>query len=111
MAEITLESLNSSIINAHNKHYETSPTGLIQLDESPNGNIIYHLYSTGEISQQKGGSAYLHRSEFTLHSMLTGYRKLALVLPNKAEYDYTYAILTRAECEQFRNLMLQLLDS
>ena len=35
-------------------------------NEAPNGNTIYHLYSDGQITYQKGGFAYLQRSEFDL---------------------------------------------
>jgi len=57
-----MKQLNDEIVAAHNKHYEASPTGLWMPKESPNGNTIYHLYSDGEITYQKGGWAYLQCS-------------------------------------------------
>ena len=40
---------------------------LINTQEAPNENTIYHIYSDGEITQQKGSWAYCNRSEFTLY--------------------------------------------
>ncbi len=104
--------LNENIVSAHNKHYENSPTGLIIPNEAPNGNTIYHLYSDGEITWQKGGSVYLQRSEFTdwNNPTITGYEKLKLKLPNKTETGYSYAILTQEECINFRKKMVALID-
>ena len=39
---------------------------LIDPNETPNANIIYHVYSDGEITYQKGGWVYQQRSVFTL---------------------------------------------
>lgn len=93
-----IEQLNADIISAHDKHYEVSPTGLVNPKESPNGNQIYHLYSTGEISFQKGGWAYMQRSEFMTHSNMPNYQKLALKFPKRAADGSTYVILTEEEC-------------
>lgn len=101
--------LNESIIAAHNAHYIDSPTGLVNPNESPNGNQIYHLYSTGEISYQKGGWAYMRRSEFMTHGKLINYEKLNLQLPKTAADESTYAILTEEECINFRLKMIELL--
>jgi hypothetical protein len=104
-----IEQLNDAIILAHNTHYLNSPSGLINPNESPNGNQIYHLYSTGEISYQKGGWAYMRRSEFITHNKLTNYQRLSLVLPKIAADESTYAILTEEECTHFRLKMIELL--
>lgn len=101
--------LNEAIIAAHNAHYEESPTGLVNPNESPNGNQIYHLYSTGEISYQKGGWAYMRRSEFMTHDKLLNYTKLGLVFPKKAADGSTYVILKEDECTNFRLKMIELL--
>lgn len=105
-----IEQLNAVIIAAHNKHYDDSPTGLVNPNESPNGNLIYHLYSTGEISFQKGGSAYMQRSEFTLLSDIRNYQKLALKFPKRTADGSTYAILTEEECNKFRIQMSELIQ-
>jgi hypothetical protein len=101
------EKLNAEIIVAHNAHYNIFPNGLINIDESPNGNIVYHFYSTGEISQQKGGSAYLQRGEFITHGKLSNYKKLGLIFPNQAADGSTYVILTEEECKNFRYRMCE----
>jgi hypothetical protein len=102
--------LNELINDAHNWHYISSPTGLINPNDSPNGNQIYHLYSTGEISFQKGGWAYLKRSECIADGKITNYQKLGLKLPKEAADGSTYAILTKEECIRFRGQMIELIN-
>jgi hypothetical protein len=104
-----IEQLNADIIAAYDNHYTISPTGLINPKESPNGNQIYHLYSTGEISFQKGGWAYMQRSEFITHGNIPNYKKLDLKFPKKAEDDSTYVILREEECKIFREQMSELI--
>jgi hypothetical protein len=101
--------LNLAILEAHKKHYEESETGLVNPKESPNGNTIYHLYSDGSITFQKGGWAYLQRSEFTEESTIGGHRELRMSFPNESDYGKTYVILTPEECKYFRNKMIELL--
>jgi hypothetical protein len=103
------EQLKQFINDLHNWHYLSSPTGLINPNESPNGNQIYHLYSTGEISFQKGGWAYLQRSECIAEGKITNYHKLDLKLPKKAADGTTYAILTKEECTKIRAQMVELI--
>lgn len=102
---------NEEIVAAHNKHFETSPTGLVHPNESPNGNTIYHLYSDGEITSQKGGWAYLQRSEFSdwNNPTISGYQKLNLKLPGDANNCMSYAVLTYEECINFRKRMIELI--
>lgn len=90
-----ISQLESDIITCHKKHYESSITGLIIPSESPNGNTIYHLHSNGEITFQKGGWAYLQRSEFTLCYSIKGCEKLGLKLVNNISENnnLTYCIL------------------
>ena len=102
--------LNLAILEAHNKHYEGSTTGLVKPKESPNGNSIYHLYSDGKITSQKGGWGYLQRSEFTTESTIGGHRELRMKFPNEAEYGLTYVMLTSEECKYFRGKMIELLE-
>lgn len=106
--------LNTEIITAHTKHYETSPTGLVIPTESPNGNGIHHLYSTGEVTWQKGGWAYLQRSEFTLDDIIPGYEKLELkfvnIIKSDDESEKSYVILTKDECLKFREKMKNLIS-
>lgn len=102
--------LNELINDAHKWHYISSPTGLVNPKDSPNGNQIYHLYSTGEISFQKGGWAYLQRSECISNGKITNYHKLDLKLPKEAADGSTYAILTKGECIKFRAQMIELIE-
>jgi hypothetical protein len=102
--------LNVDIVEAHKKHYEGSLTGLVNPKESPNGNIIYHLYSDGKITSQKGGWAYLARSEFSIEPTIGGHRELQMKFLNEAERGLTYVILTQAECTYFRSKMIELLE-
>lgn len=105
-----IKQLNTSIINAHNAHYAISSTGLVHPTKQPNENIVYHLYSTGEISFQKGGYAYMARSEFMTEGKLSNYQKLSLVFPNQAVDGTTYVILTKEECKNFRFQMIELIQ-
>jgi len=102
--------LNELINHLHNWHYISSPNGLVNPKESPNGNQIYHLYSTGEISFQKGGWAYLQRSECFIDGKIFNYQTLELKLPKEAEDGSTYAILTREECKNMREQMIELIN-
>jgi len=104
-----IKSLNEEIINAHNKHYETSKTGLVIPTESPNGNIIYHLYSDGSITYEKGGWAYRQRNVFDDVYALDNYKILGLEFPKKANDGTTYVILTYNECKNFRIRMFELI--
>jgi hypothetical protein len=49
---------------------ELNNDSLVNHKESPNANIIYHLYSDGNITSQKGGWAYGQRSEFIVASSI-----------------------------------------
>jgi hypothetical protein len=102
--------LNLAILEAHKKHYEESETGLVNPKESPNGNIIYHLYSDGETTFQKGGWAYLQRSEFSSEPTIGGHRKLRMSFPNEADRGRTYVVLTPEECKNYRDKMIELLE-
>lgn len=101
--ETSTSLLNQEISDLHFSHYVNSPTGLVIRTESPNGNVIYHLYDNGEITHQKGGWAYQQRSEFTLRSRLF-YGKSPYTFPQKT-HDHTYAILTEEECLAMREKM------
>lgn len=106
---MTPEQLNQLINDLHNWHYISSSTGLVNPKVSPNGNQIYHLYSTGEISFQKGGWAYLQRSECIAEGKITNYQKLDLKLPKEAADGSSYAILTKEECTKIREQMIKLI--
>ena len=107
-----IELFNQSVIDAHNAHYTKNPGGLIDSspNASPNENMIWHLYSDGQVTMQKGAYAYRNRSEFTIHSEILGIKEHKFTFVKKAADDTTYAILTQQECIQFRNKMLELVS-
>jgi hypothetical protein len=114
-AEIARLMIQEKIIAAHNAHYENAPegwSGLIDYRNSPetapNENIIYHLYSTGEVTSQKGAWAYLDRSEFTMLPEIQPRPKFPYKFPKKVYNNdqLTYAILTYEEAKMFRQEMV-----
>ena len=101
------DDFNQRVIDAHNAHYVNGENELIDRSEraSPNGNQIYHLYSSGEITHQKGAWAYMQRSEFHCKYDINGARKLPFKFARKAADGTTYVILTEQECHIFREEM------
>jgi hypothetical protein len=95
-------SLEQCVHEAHAAHYVNSPTGLVDVNDAPNSNIIYHLYDDGEVTQQKGGVAYGMRTEFTIMTACVPHGKYTFPL---ARNQHTYAVLTLEECERFRTMM------
>ena len=84
---------------------ELHNTGLIVKDMSPNENIIYHLYSDGTITRQKGGWAYGRRSVTDLESYCVK-PSTFFSFPEKGQYEGdTYCIITLEECKKVKNLM------
>ena len=92
----TLEQIQTEIKNAHNP-------GLVLPEESPNGNWITHLYSDGEITSQKGGWAYLQRSEFT--QSYDKFKKNYVDLFPVKRHNYTYAIMTDEDAKRIQKMI------
>ena len=92
----TFEQIKDAIEKAHNP-------SLVIKTESPNGNIIYHLYSDGEITSQKGGWAYLQRSEFTSKYSLCK-KNYFDIFPMKLK-NLSYAIVTENDANQILSMM------
>jgi hypothetical protein len=80
---------------------------LVKPDESPNGNTIYHIYSDGEITIQKGEWAYSRRIEFPLYYSL-GLQLDREKFPSKT-LSHGYAIVTKHDATMIRNAMIKLL--
>ena len=78
--------------------------GLVKPNESPNENRIYHIYSDGEITNQKGGWAYGQRSEF-VDQHPTGY-KGKYNFPLKSSTN-SYAIVTFEDAIKIRTAMIK----
>jgi len=95
-----MDSLKSFIEQKHNPK-------LVQPEESPNGNIIYHIYSDGEITSQKGGWAYLQRSEFTSLYALQLKKKYYDLFPIKHSANISYAIVTEKDANTIRQMMIE----
>ncbi len=100
-SDILFEHICDAISKAHNP-------ALVIPDESPNGNIIYHLYSDGEITSQKGGWAYLQRSEFT--DSYGGFKKNYVKLfpmktTNYRNQEITYSIVTKQDAKKITELI------
>lgn len=92
---------------------------LVKPDEAPNSNRIYHLYNTGMITSQKGGDAYLQRTNFIEHlpivenyicifgSMMMITNEDELRFPTKSSEDgINYAIVTLENAIKIRNKMI-----
>lgn len=104
-----IKEITEKIFALHNAHYQNKETGLIDKDKSPNSNTIYHLYNDGEITYQKGGSAYLQRSEFISSPHI--YRYISdspYNFPKQMGNGNSYAILTQQESEEMRLKMLEI---
>ena len=101
-----IKQLNEKINELHRAHYSNSETGLIDKTDAPNSNTIYHLYSDGEVTYQKGSWAYLQRSEFSMSSpVYIDYMESPYKFPKEMSNGITYAILTSAECREMRKQM------
>jgi hypothetical protein len=92
--------INNTIKEYHNP-------SLVDVNISPNGNIIYHIYSDGTITSQKGGWAYLRRSEFTSYFKLSNipYGENKFKFPINANDGTTYAIVTEENALKIRKIM------
>lgn len=108
-----IEDFNQRVITAHNAHYENKPSGLIDKEPnaSPNENQIYHFYSSGDITHQKGAWGYLKRTEFHIKDFIDGAEELPFCFVKKTIHEITYAILTQEECLKFREEMLTIINN
>jgi hypothetical protein len=99
-SKITINQINEEIKKCHN------PNLVIETSD-PNGNIIYHLYKDGTITHQKGGRAYMQRSEFDDYFPINkSYDELVFpITKNKFEENH-YAIMTKEDAVRIRNMML-----
>lgn len=93
---------------------ELNNDSLVNNNESPNANIIYHLYNDGNITSQKGGWAYGQRSEFIVASGINIKMNLDI---DKFKYLLTtntttfgYIIVSEENGRLIRNEMLKLTE-
>jgi hypothetical protein len=88
---------------------EINNPSLIDINMAPNENIIYHLYSDGTITREKGSWAYGKRSVTDIESYCIKPNTF-FSFPYKGQYEGdTYAILTLENCRKVKNLMNELL--
>jgi hypothetical protein len=83
--------------------------GLVDKKQAPNENQIFHLYSDGTITRQKGSWAYGKRSIFEVRGQCVRpntYFKFPIESVSNGD---TYAIMTEEECRRVRDLMDELL--
>jgi hypothetical protein len=104
--KMTIDELCDMINKCHNP-------SLVDPNEAPNSNIIYHIYSDGEITRQKGGDVYLRRNEFPVETSLCVNFNVE-VFPLKKHVNkhdtYGYAIVTQEDAKMIRNAMIQNFD-
>ena len=98
LEQFSIDSIVNFIKNAHDPN-------LVCPEESPNGNIIYHIYSDGEVTSQKGGWAYLNRSEFN-ENYIKCKNKYNNLFPMKRG-EFTYAIVTRENALKIQKMLLE----
>lgn len=82
---------------------------LIDKNLAPNENIIYHFYSDGTITREKGSWAYGNRSVFDVESYCVKPNNFFSFPYNGQNNGDTYAILTFENCKKVKNLMNELL--
>ena len=108
-----IENIYSLINEYHNPE-------LVKPNDAPNSNIITHIYSDGEITEQKGGFAYLQRGERTIrnpigdekyYKNIINKNNFPMISNVKDEYDnnnFRYAIVLEKHANEIRNEMLKL---
>ena len=105
MSNHTIKGLHRLVGEIHNPN-------LININESPNANTIYHIYNDGQVTYQKGGWAYLQRSEFDLKGSIPYFaNELSLLFPKEIHNSSSsYAIGTEEDCLRVREYMVKLAE-
>ena len=109
--ELQREALRLEIYDMLAKYNDFS---LVKRHMAPNENTIYHLYSSGNLTYQKGGDAYLRRSEFNdTPSINTNLNLDITKFIYKIPYDdygrFLHCVMvTRENAILIRNKMLEL---
>ena len=94
--------INTIVSNLHNPL-------IIDSKLQPNENIIYHLYSDGTVTRQKGGWAYKRRTVTDIMYQIIKPNTF-FTFPLKGDNDGdTYAILLYEDCIKIRNIINDLL--
>lgn len=101
---LVTEKHNPNLVESDNKQSPNYVEGT-----SPNSNQIYHLYSNGKITHQKGAWAYLQRSEFQECSSIMGLQLDTTKFPK--QFRGGYAIVTSGDAMMIRGLMIEYVKS
>ena len=112
------QKLLENIYNLINKYHNPD---LVKPNDAPNSNIITHIYSDGEITEQKGGFAYLQRNERTIKCPISNIdngnlKKINLKfditkfpkMKDNGSRKFGYAIVLEKHANEIRNEMLKL---
>lgn len=88
---------------------------LVDPNQSPNCNDIIHIYSDGNITNQKGGWAYLQRNERNVKEPISknlnlDVDKFKKILKNEPNVQCGYIIVTRTNAMLIREKMLALAE-
>jgi len=96
---LTLEYILEYILKCHNPE-------LLKRDEQPNANIIYHIFSDGEITEEKGGWAFGNRSMRTVKDNIVPNNYVPL-FPIRRGYNDSYgcAMVTLEDAFIIRELL------
>lgn len=72
---------------------------------------VTHIYNNGEITSQKGGEIYGHRSEFVSFPFIPEYNGNILDFPVRCSSNLSYAVVTDLDARKIREQMIQLVNS
>ena len=106
---MSIEDLKSMITRSHNPFLVINNPKV-----SPNDNIIWHIYSTGEITYQKGSWAYRQRSEFNQEYKIYNLKLDSNLFPYKTTdcgTEIGYAIVTKENAIKIRKMMLEIVSN
>lgn len=106
---INKEQLIEIINKAHNPNLVDNTAKM-----APNENLIYHLYTDGEITEQKGSWAYLQRSERTIKYPYQYQSHVYIdkrAFPLYRDTGFGYIICTESDAYRIRKLLKEYYNS
>lgn len=105
---MSIEELKKVITQSHNPFLVINNPKV-----SPNENIIWHIYSNGETTYQKGSWAYRQRSEFNQEYQIPNLKLDSNLFPYKTTVYGTeigYAVVTKENAIKIRKMMLEIVS-
>ena len=94
-----VKALQGEICSAHSAHCNKEGKSSLC-----NAEMVYHFYSDGETSTQKGNGLYGRRTEH-IDGWNFGIPNIPKIVLPLTRGEHTYAILTSSECTIFRQKM------